>query len=163
MEDFVSITGHLPLAEFEQYIVNTDIALNMRERTVGETSASLCRILAGGVCSIVADVGWYAELPDDSVVKVGLDLNTDALLAAYLQRLIEDEKLRRRIGENARRYALAEHQIERSANLYLDVINSAIAQRRGDGWWLLFHRNSRLRRNSPDGFCAALPEIALTL
>jgi 2-polyprenyl-3-methyl-5-hydroxy-6-metoxy-1,4-benzoquinol methylase/glycosyltransferase involved in cell wall biosynthesis len=129
MEDFVSITGHLPLGEFEQHIVNTDIALNMRERTVGETSASLCRILAGGVCSIVSDVGWYAELPNDTVVKVGLDGNTDALLSAYLQRLIEDETLRRRIGENARRYALAEHNVATSAELYLAVVRSTIARR----------------------------------
>ena len=90
MEDRVSITGHLPMDDFEQYIVNTDIALNMRERTVGETSASLCRILSGGVCSVVSDVGWYAELPADSVVKVSLDAHTDAQLLAFLRRLIED-------------------------------------------------------------------------
>ena len=129
MEDRVNITGHLPMDQFEQHIVNTDIALNMRERTVGETSASLCRILSGGVCCIVADAAWYAELPADSVVKVTLDAHTDALLLAFLRRLIEDQELRQRIGENARRYALAEHKIERSAAAYLEVVQSVVASR----------------------------------
>src|SRR5207302_11377469 len=102
MEDRVEITGHVTLEEFMRRIDETDIAVNLRERTVGETSASLCRLMAGGICSIVADVGWYAELPNDCVVKVALDSFTDKLLLTYLERLIEDEPLRRRIGENAR-------------------------------------------------------------
>ena len=65
LTDLVSITGHVSLEEFKQYMRETDIALNLRERTVGETSASLCRLLRAGVCSVVADVGWYGELPAD--------------------------------------------------------------------------------------------------
>src|ERR1051325_11139833 len=52
--DRVTITGHVSLAEFQQRIAQTDIALNIRERTVGETSASLCRIMAAGVPAIAA-------------------------------------------------------------------------------------------------------------
>ncbi|HEX6732359.1 MAG TPA: methyltransferase domain-containing protein, partial [Pyrinomonadaceae bacterium] len=129
MEDHVTITGHLPMAEFERFIAKTDIALNIRERTVGETSASLCRLLTAGVCSIVSNVGWYSELPNNSVVKVPLDSHIDALLTAYLRRLIEDSKLRERIGENARRYALAEHNLERGAAAYLSVIETVVARR----------------------------------
>src|SRR6266567_3878195 len=129
MEDRVENTGHVTLEEFNQRIDETDIALNLRERTVGETSASLCRIMAGGVCSIVADVGWYAELPNDCVVKVPLDSYADKLLLAYLERLIEDEPLRRRIGENARRYARAEHAAERSAAKYLAFIREVVRAR----------------------------------
>jgi glycosyltransferase involved in cell wall biosynthesis/SAM-dependent methyltransferase len=129
MEQRVHITGHVSMEEFERHIAETDIALNLRERTVGETSASLCRIMAAGVCAVVADVGWYSELPSDCVVKVPLGPHTDALLAAYLERLIEDAALRRRIGENARRYALATHSVERSAADYLAFINEVIARR----------------------------------
>ena len=104
MEDRVTITGHLRLAEFERRIAATDIALNLRERTVGETSASLCRIMAAGVPAIVFNVGAFAELPDDAVVKIDLDENADALLEAYLRRLIEDADLRQRIGASAVRH-----------------------------------------------------------
>lgn len=129
MADRVSITGHVSLAEFKERIARTDIALNIRERTVGETSASLCRIMAAGVASLVADVGWYAELPDNSVIKIPLDQHSDALLTAFLRRLLADREFRNRIGSNARRYMLAEHSMERAAADYLELIEEVIARR----------------------------------
>ncbi|MGH9955640.1 MAG: glycosyltransferase family 4 protein [Pyrinomonadaceae bacterium] len=129
LTDLVTITGHVSLAEFERRIMETDIALNIRERTVGETSASLCRIMMAGIASVVADVSWYAELPNDSVVKIPLDSNSDALLLAYLRRLIEDAPLRARIGANARRYAQTEHAIEHTAAEYLSFVRKVIDRR----------------------------------
>jgi glycosyltransferase involved in cell wall biosynthesis len=66
----VTITGHVSLEEFERHIASTDIAINLRSHTVGETSASLCRIMGIGVPAIVSDIGWFSELPDDAVIKV---------------------------------------------------------------------------------------------
>ncbi len=129
MKDCVTITGHISLAEFKQRIAATDIALNIRERTVGETSASLCRIMAAGVPSIVADIGWYAELPDDSVIKVPMDHHADALLQAFLRRLLSDKAFRACIGDNARRHMLAHHSMEQAADDYLEFINEVIARR----------------------------------
>lgn len=129
MTDRVTITGHLSLEEFKQRIAETDIALNIRERTVGETSASLCRIMAAGVPSIVADIGWYSELPDDSVIKIPLDSHADALLQAFLRRLLGDKAFRARIGDNARRHILAEHSMEQAATDYLQFIEEVIARR----------------------------------
>ena len=129
MEDCVEITGHVTLEEFKRRIDETDIALNIRERTVGETSASLCRLMAAGVCSVVAETGWYAELPNDSVVKIPLDSHADKLLLAYLERLIDDQSLRTRIGENARRYAIDQHSPEHRAADYLTFIREVIDRR----------------------------------
>ncbi len=129
MNDRVTITGHVSLDEFKQRIAATDIALNIRERTVGETSASLCRLMAAGVPSIVADIGWYAELPNDSVIKLPLESHADALLQAYLRRLLGDKDFRARIGDNARRHMLAEHSMEQAATDYLEFIAEVIARR----------------------------------
>jgi 2-polyprenyl-3-methyl-5-hydroxy-6-metoxy-1,4-benzoquinol methylase/glycosyltransferase involved in cell wall biosynthesis len=129
MRDRVTITGHVSLEEFKQRIAETDVALNIRERTVGETSASLCRIMAAGVPCIVADIGWYAEIPDDSVIKIPVDSHADALLQAYLQRLLSDKVFRARIGDNARRHMLAEHSMEQAATDYLEFIEEVIARR----------------------------------
>ncbi len=129
MEDRVTITGHLQLHEFERRIAATDIALNLRERTVGETSASLCRIMAAGVPAIVFDVGSFSELPNNAVVKIDHDEYAIALLEAYLRRLIEDPSLRRQIGNNARRHILSEHNIERGAAGYLAFIRKVMALR----------------------------------
>ncbi|MFN2499233.1 MAG: methyltransferase domain-containing protein [Pyrinomonadaceae bacterium] len=129
MNDRVTITGHVSLNEFKQRIAATDIALNIRERTVGETSASLCRLMASGVPSIVADIGWYAELPNDSVIKLPLESHADALLQAYLRRLLGDKDFRARIGDNARRHMLAEHSLEQAATDYIEFIEEVIARR----------------------------------
>src|SRR5438128_5039523 len=90
LEDRVEITGHVDLADFQRHIAKTDIAINLRERIIGETSGSLCRIMAAGVPAIVSDAAWFGELPDDTVVKIDTNQNTDALLKAYLEALIVD-------------------------------------------------------------------------
>lgn len=125
----VTVTGFVTLEEFKARIRATDIAVNLRERTVGETSASVCRIMAAGVPVVVSDVGWFSELPDDAVVKVDAGPAADAQLRALLARLVADGGLRRRIGENARRYALTEHAAGRSASAYLDFLSETVRLR----------------------------------
>ena len=129
LADRVTVTGHVSLEEFQRRIASADIAVNLRERTVGETSGSLCRIMAAGVAAVVSNVGWFSELPDDAVVKIDTDDCADALLRAYLKRLIEDAPLRARLGANARRHVLAEHSIEQSAAGYADFIREVVAGR----------------------------------
>ncbi|MCA1575107.1 MAG: methyltransferase domain-containing protein, partial [Acidobacteria bacterium] len=129
MSDRVKITGHVTLAEFERYISETDIAVNLRQRTVGETSASLYRIMAASVPAIVSNVGAFAELPNDAVVKIDHDHYSEALLQAYLRKLIEDTKFRLRIGANARRHVLSDHDGQQSAVRYVDFIRAVIANR----------------------------------
>jgi 2-polyprenyl-3-methyl-5-hydroxy-6-metoxy-1,4-benzoquinol methylase/glycosyltransferase involved in cell wall biosynthesis len=142
LEDRVEITGHVTLEEFERRIAETDVALNLRERTVGETSGSLCRIMAAGVCAVVSAVGWFGELPEDCVVKVEPGEHADELLRAYLARLIEDAPLRSRLGANARRHVVAEHDIRKSAEGYLDFIREVIAARPRK--WLLADLSAEL-------------------
>jgi glycosyltransferase involved in cell wall biosynthesis len=125
----VTVTGYVSLAEFKARVAAADIAINLRERTVGETSASVCRAMAAGVPVVVPNVGWFAELPDDCVVKIDDGEAGDAQLRAYLARLVEDESLRRRIGANARRHALAEYGAGETAAAYLAFLRDIVAQR----------------------------------
>jgi glycosyltransferase involved in cell wall biosynthesis len=129
LADRVAVTGFVTLEEFKARIRATDIAVNLRERTVGETSASVCRIMAAGVPVLVSDVGWYAELPDDAVVKIDSGREADSQLRAFLARLIADAPLRRRIGENARRHILAEHAVGRGAARYLHFLKDVVRLR----------------------------------
>ncbi len=128
LEDRVEITGHVSLAEFQRHITETDIAINLREAIIGETSGSLCRIMAAGVAAIVSDAGWFGELPDNAVVKLDMTRNSDELLQAYLAALIGNQELRHEIGANARRHVLADHDIRKGAAQYLDFISRIINQ-----------------------------------
>jgi glycosyltransferase involved in cell wall biosynthesis len=129
MREHVSITGYVSLQEFNRRIAHTDIAINLRDQTVGETSASLCRLMAAGVPSIVSNIGWFSELPDDCVVKIDLGPDADLLVCAYLKELIENRKLRESIGKNARNLIVAKHKVEKTAADYLNFIEHVIARR----------------------------------
>jgi glycosyltransferase involved in cell wall biosynthesis/SAM-dependent methyltransferase len=126
LDDRVEITGRVELAEFQRHIAETDIAINLRETIIGETSGSLCRIMAAGVPAIVPDAGWFGELPGDTVVKLDMHFKTDALLQAFLEALIVDRELRWQIGANARAHVLAHNDMRQSANRYLDFISRVI-------------------------------------
>ena len=129
LADRVTVTGYVSLAEFQRRIAAADLAINLRDRTVGETSGSVCRAMAAGVPVVVSNVGWFAELPDDAAAKVETGETADASLRAELTRLLEDDALRRRVGERARDYVLAEHSIEKSADGYADFIRETVARR----------------------------------
>lgn len=129
LRERVSVTGFVTLAEFKAHVAASDIAINLRERTVGETSASVCRAMAAGLPVVVSNVGWFAELPDDCAIKVDAGTAGDAQLRAYLALLLADETLRRRIGENARRFASSEFAVEKTAADYVAFIRTLTSQR----------------------------------
>jgi len=129
IQDRVSISGYVDLEQFKRRILETDIAINLRNQTVGETSASLCRLMAAGVPTIVSNIGWFSELPDDCVLKVDPGPDADLILCAFLKELIANTGMRERIGANARAFILAHHRVEQTAADYLDFMRYVIARR----------------------------------
>ena len=129
MTDRVYMTGYVSLEEFNRWIAKTDIAINLRDQTVGETSGSLCRLMAAGVPAIVSNIGWFSELPDDCVVKIEPGPDADLLICAYLKELIQNRKLRHEIGLNARKLMVAKHKVEQTAATYLNFIDYVIRRR----------------------------------
>jgi glycosyltransferase involved in cell wall biosynthesis len=125
----VTVAGRVSLERFEATMRATDLAINLRHPTGGETSASLLRLLAQGVPSVVSDVGSFAELPDGAVAKVALgDGEEDHLLALY-RRLATDPGLRVAIGEAARRAVEKENEASLAADAYVDWLSRVVASR----------------------------------
>jgi glycosyltransferase involved in cell wall biosynthesis len=106
-------------------IARCDVCVNLRYPTMGETSGVVVRALGLGRPLVVSDVGWFAELPDDAVVKVAPDELEPERLAAALQLLLEREDARAALGTAARRYAEREHDLARSADLYAAALEEA--------------------------------------
>jgi hypothetical protein len=109
----------------------SDICVNLRYPTTGETSASVCKVLGGGKACIVSDVGWFSELPDDCVAKVDLDESEEDLLVAYLDRLTADEALRTTMGANAQRYIRENHSVQTAADQYVEFLREVSIATRG--------------------------------
>lgn len=122
----IKITGHVSEEDFYKHLDQSDICVNMRYPTVGETSLSLMKIMGYGKPCLVSDTGWYAELPKNSVVKVKLplpNLETEKTsLKKALQNLIKDEEKRFKIGENAYEYAVNFCNTKKVAELYAEFI-----------------------------------------
>lgn len=126
MEDSVVVTGFCDEDRFNQYMACTDIVINLRYPTMGETSRTLLNSLALGKPTIVSDVGSYREYPDRCCWKVDVDPTEVDLLTAYLTRLIEDKGLRETMGQNARDYIDKNNRWEIVARGYMSVIRETL-------------------------------------
>lgn len=72
--------GFVTEAALDQMIRDADLAINLRNPTMGEASGSQLRIWANGRPAIVSDTGWYAQLPDHSVLKIRTNREHDDLV-----------------------------------------------------------------------------------
>jgi glycosyltransferase involved in cell wall biosynthesis len=102
-----------------------DVCVNLRAPTMGETSQSALNVLALGRPLVVSDLGWFAELPDDVVVKIPIDEREVPLLARALEVLVEREDVRRELAAAARAYVAREHDVERVADAYAAALEQA--------------------------------------
>src|SRR5207248_1212001 len=64
------LVGKVPMADLTAYAAASDVCVQLRYPTHGETSAALLRAMAAGAACVVSDEGWMAELPDRAVRKV---------------------------------------------------------------------------------------------
>jgi glycosyltransferase involved in cell wall biosynthesis len=122
----VTITGRLDLDRFLLYMQACDVAVNLRHPTAGETSGTVVRLLGLGKPLIVNDTGAFAEIPVDCCAKVALDDMEEDLLFAYLRHLAGDARLRRCMGENARRHAADHHSPTGVARGYAELLRSIV-------------------------------------
>lgn len=108
----VHITGFLDFDDFEAAIAASDLALNLRYPSAGETSASLLRVLSLGRAAIISDYAQFAELPDDVGVKVPVGDGELEALAAAVRELAADRDRLQELADGARRYVAHEHRLE---------------------------------------------------
>jgi glycosyltransferase involved in cell wall biosynthesis len=123
--DSVLHLGYVEESEIWPLLAACDVLVNLRWPTMGETSGSVIRALAAGRPVVVSDVGWFSELPDAAVAKVPVGAHEVEILAAYLDALASDATLRARMGRAAATYCRREHDLDRTAELYLAALEEA--------------------------------------
>src|SRR5439155_19591752 len=102
-----------------------DAVVQLRAPTMGETSGSAIRTLALGKPLVVSDVGWFAELPDDVALKVTPGGDEEVAGVARALERLADPEVAVRMGEAARAYVRAEHELGRVAELYVAALERA--------------------------------------
>ena len=119
----VHVTGFLPFAELDDAIAATDLCLNLRYPTAGETSASLLRILAVGRPVLVSQYAEFGDLPPEVALEVPLGEDEEETLARLLvERLLAGRESLAAMGEAARRYVTERHDPARAAAAMLAAV-----------------------------------------
>jgi glycosyltransferase involved in cell wall biosynthesis len=99
----VQVRGRVSDDELRDALRQADIAINLRNPHMGESSASLLDALLAGLTTVVWDHGSYAEFPVEVVCKI----SSEQELGPALEKLAADAGLRLRMGEAARVHALS--------------------------------------------------------
>jgi len=106
-------------------MAGTDVCVNLRHPTMGETSGSVVRALSLGRPLVVSDVGWFSELPDEVALKVPVDERETDDLEAALELLLTRVDVRDEMGRAGAALARREHDLERVAERYAAALEEA--------------------------------------
>jgi hypothetical protein len=96
--DYVRLRGYVSDAQLDEALQSADFAINLRWPTMGEASASQLRYWSAALPTLVSDVGWYGELPDDAVCKISV-ADEGADLLALLRDALASAVKYRQIGQ----------------------------------------------------------------
>ncbi len=119
LQESVRVTGYAEVGAFLGYMAASDICLNLRYPSAGETSASLLRLLGAGLPTLVSATAAFTELPADVAIQVGVGEEEEEELYAFLSYLADHPEARRALGESARRHVATQHTLEGAAAGYL--------------------------------------------
>jgi SAM-dependent methyltransferase len=125
----VRVLGFTPIEDFTGYIAASDIVLNLRYPTLGETSGSLMRALGLGRAAVVSRVGAFAELPDEICLKVPVGPGEEDLIFEYLNLLASRSDHANAMGDRARAYVRRECDWEAVAQRFASFLCAMRAAR----------------------------------
>jgi len=117
--------GWVDEARLWRLMDGSDVLVNLRHPTMGETSGSVIRGLSLGKPLVVSDVGWFSELPAEAALKVAPDEHEVETLTAALELVVTRADVRESMGAAAAELARREHGVERVADLYAAALEKA--------------------------------------
>lgn len=103
-----------------------DLALNLRWPSMGEASGSQLRIWSARLPALVTRIGWYAQLPEDSVFMIDQD-DEIAGIVHHLRALRQSPDRYAQAGERGRRILETQH----SPGHYAEALVAIAAEHRG--------------------------------
>jgi glycosyltransferase involved in cell wall biosynthesis len=126
LSDHVLLPGRVDDETFHKYLSITDIGVNLRYPSEGETSSTALRLLSYGKPVLVTSDGSLAELPDSCTIKIIPGPDEVFQIREGLLRLARDEAFRLRMGEAAFQHVASQHTWEGAAQGYWDFLESRV-------------------------------------
>ncbi|MDD2358693.1 MAG: glycosyltransferase, partial [Thiovulaceae bacterium] len=119
----IKITGWIDTKTFDSYLAISDIAVQLRTSSRGETSAAALDTMNFSIATIVNENGSMSELPQDTLFMLKDDFQTSELTEA-LERLYKDRSLRNTLSQKAAEYIRTYHDPAYCAHLYYKAIEN---------------------------------------
>jgi glycosyltransferase involved in cell wall biosynthesis len=142
LADLVTIHGFAEENHLNLALAAADLVLNLRYPTMGEASGSQMRIWSVSVPSVVPAIGWFAELPDDGVIKISIAHEADEL-RTILEAMLQDRYCFDDIGYRGRQILDKRHSPATYAATLMRAVNDLPALRRRTGSLMAVEAASR--------------------
>ena len=125
MPRFVGVTGRLEEPEYQGWIREMDVVVDVRSPHCGETSGSLLEAMRAGIPVVLSAGGSFNYLPSDAVLRIPEDSSVEGLAAA-LEHLLCRPRLMRSMGERASEWARDTGSRERLRTEWRSLLDSAL-------------------------------------
>ncbi len=109
-------------SEFWGLVAITDIGVNLRYPSAGETSSMALKLMAAGKPVVVTAGEEVSGFPAGSILEVDPGEAEIEMLAHCLHALATDDEMREIVGQSAAAYVVDRHNVETVTAQYLDVI-----------------------------------------
>lgn len=117
----IKFTGFCDPEIFKEYLLATDIAIQLRSKSRGETSGCVFKCLSYGIPTIINAHGSFNEIPKDIVLRIKDQFDNEELTNA-INILYKDSKLRNILSKNSLNYIKAWHHSAKVAKQYYNAI-----------------------------------------
>ncbi|MEY2413841.1 MAG: hypothetical protein QOD84_2447 [Acidobacteriaceae bacterium] len=131
--DRTIVTRYVPNESFSDYMALTDVLVNLRFPSMGESSATLIQALALGKPCVVTNDASFRDLPDNCVVKIDVGESEVSDLADAITALGVDLDRRASLGAAALRFVESNWSGRRIAHQFQRVIEADIKTRAQEG------------------------------
>lgn len=121
IENDIVITGFISEKEYLEGLYFSDLIINLRYPSMGESSATLCEAFKYAKPVVVSNINQYKEFPDEICWKLDIGENEVDQLVMYIIKLCKENKIRKTLGENAMEYSMKVLSAEIIAKRYLEV------------------------------------------
>jgi len=122
LKKLVTLDGFAPEEKLDEALLQADLAINLRNPTMGEASGSQLRIWAHALPSLVTNVGWYSTLPTDAVVHVRADENESGDIQSALRAFVDNPERFAAMGQRGRKILEAQHLPEKYAEGLIEFL-----------------------------------------
>ncbi|MGH9559681.1 MAG: hypothetical protein ACRD30_10610 [Bryobacteraceae bacterium] len=116
--------GYLAERDFWRYASPTDLCVNLRYPTAGESSGIAVRMMGIGKAVALTEGAEIARIPENACLRIDPGAAEEEMLAESICWLASDRRTALEIGARAARHIAAEHSADRAAALFWDAMGS---------------------------------------